>query len=76
MSIILRVNEKVKTPNGVGVIQGRLLSRGHLKYMVRHVVKDMTSTSFGTTITPRAAQGNPKYPTGVWIYYASEVERA
>lgn len=76
MRQVLLTNDLVTTPNGRGVVQGRMFENGYIQYAVRHIVADMTSMTAGRTITPRAAALDPNYPIGVWIYDAEEVELA
>lgn len=53
----LRVNQTVNTPNGPGVIQGRLVENGHTVILVSHNPKN-----------PNVADVvREKFLTGVWV---------
>lgn len=68
------VNTIVMTPNGKGVVQGFKVEGGHLYYMVRHTIKEMTATD-GVCLTPKSLI-DPEFPTGLWQYNTAEVRRA
>lgn len=71
-----RTNDVVMTPNGVGVVQGRMYEGGSLYLIIRHVVNDMTQITETNSLTPLAAKGDPRYPTGLWRYEIDEVSHA
>lgn len=72
----MRINDKVMTPSGVGILQGRFYKRGHQYLVVSHVVAEMTQIPTTGCLTHRAAALDPDYPNGLWIYPASEVSCA
>jgi len=47
----MKINDKVATPNGPGVIDGRTPEG---KIIVRHKIKEMTGNDAGKCTTPRA----------------------
>jgi hypothetical protein len=73
--VLYPVNTKVMTPNGKGVVQGFQVEHGRIVYMVRHVIKEMTSMT-GKCLTPKSAALDPRYPTGMWQYDIAEVTYA
>lgn len=53
----LRVNQRINTPNGPGIIQGRMLEGGETRILVAHNPKD-----------PAVAESvREKFLTGIWV---------
>lgn len=65
-----KVNQKVTTPNGVGIVEGQMWEDGTQFIIIRHVMAEMTGREGGVCLTPRARI------QGVWRYEVGEVKAA
>ena len=67
MSVTIKNNAEVMTPNGPGVVQGRMWESGIEFVLVRHQICKMTSKSAGLCVTPRAQV------SGLWEYEPGDI---
>jgi hypothetical protein len=49
------INERVLSPNGIGVVWGWIQDEGKRMILVHHILKDMTRRDKGLCWTPNAA---------------------
>lgn len=71
----LKVNDKVVTPNGVGILQGRMYENGWQYLIVRHNLNEMTDKPERRCLTLKSITTD-KFKTGVWYYDPNEVSHA
>jgi hypothetical protein len=68
----LKVNDRVMTPNGVGVLQGQLFDDGSgFVMVVRHRMEPARMMTEGKCLTPSA-----KMISGLWAYKVDDVTLA
>lgn len=76
MTLNLRTNDRCRTANGPGVVEGALTGEctiydtGTRVVVVRHKLAEMSERSAGKCLTPKATV------SGLWAYDESEVTRA
>ena len=70
-----KVNDVVATPNGVGVLQGRMYEAGWEYLIVRHNLKEMTDKPERRCLTPKSLI-DKQFTTGLWYYTPNEVSHA